>query len=65
MPPGLKPNDVLAFVILDVCIILAVARLLGGLAQKVKQPRVVGEIVAGVLLGPTLLGATVFSWGSP
>jgi Kef-type K+ transport system membrane component KefB len=59
---GLKPDFVLAFVLLDITIILVVARLLGRLFVRIGQPRVVGEIVAGILLGPTLLGATVFTW---
>ena len=36
--------------------IIAVTRLVGGLAARVHQPRVVGEIAAGILLGPSLLG---------
>lgn len=59
---GLAPTDVLAFVLLDLAIILGMARLLGALFLKIRQPRVVGEIVAGVLLGPTLLGAKVLAW---
>jgi Kef-type K+ transport system membrane component KefB len=62
MLSGLSTDFVLAFVLLDIAVILVVARLLGGLATRVGQPRVVGEIVAGVLLGPSLLGATVFRW---
>jgi len=62
MRPGLSPEQVLGFVLLDIAIILLVARLVGRLANKVGQPTVVGEIVAGVLLGPSLLGATVFTW---
>ncbi|MFI7672094.1 cation:proton antiporter [Actinophytocola sp. NPDC049390] len=38
-------------------VILAATTVCGRLAMLVKQPRVVGEMVAGVLLGPTLLGA--------
>lgn len=64
-PPGLTPDLVIPFVILDVVIILIVARLVGGLAVRIGQPRVVGEIVAGVLLGPTLLGTTVWTWSQP
>ena len=60
--PGLTPDQVLGFVLLDIAIILLVARLLGRLANKIGQPTVVGEIIAGVLLGPSLLGATVFTW---
>ncbi|HEX9252304.1 MAG TPA: cation:proton antiporter [Ignavibacteriaceae bacterium] len=36
--------------------LLLFARLLGELAQRFGQPAVVGEILAGILLGPTLLG---------
>jgi len=39
-----------------VCVILLAATVCGRLAQRVGQPRVVGEMVSGVLLGPTLLG---------
>ncbi|MFC4536330.1 cation:proton antiporter [Sphaerisporangium dianthi] len=42
--------------LLDLVIVLAAARLLGALARRIGQPPVIGEIVAGVLLGPTLLG---------
>ncbi|PSL55929.1 transporter (CPA2 family) [Saccharothrix carnea] len=38
-------------------VVLAATTLCGRLAMLVKQPRVVGEMVAGVLLGPALLGA--------
>ena len=43
---------------LQVTVILAVARITGYLAQRyLMQPRVVGEMIAGVLLGPSLFGA--------
>lgn len=37
-------------------IMLLAGRLFSELARKVRQPAVVGEILAGILLGPTLLG---------
>lgn len=37
-------------------IVLVATTLCGRLAMLVRQPRVVGEMVAGVLLGPSLLG---------
>jgi len=37
-------------------VILAVCRGVGALARKIGQPQVVGEMIAGVLLGPSLLG---------
>ena len=36
--------------------LLAVARLLGAAARRWGQPVVVGELAAGVLLGPSVLG---------
>jgi Kef-type K+ transport system membrane component KefB len=41
---------------LSLGVLLAVARLLGELAQRFHQPAVVGELFAGVLLGPTVFG---------
>lgn len=40
----------------DVAIILVVAKLFGILARKCKAPQVVGEIIAGLLIGPCVLG---------
>lgn len=42
---------------LQVCLILVVAILLGRLAEKFGQSRVIGEIAAGLLLGSSVLGA--------
>jgi Kef-type K+ transport system membrane component KefB len=64
--PGLAPDLVGAFLIADLAVILVAARLVGTAGRRwLGQPTVVGEIVAGVLLGPSLLGATVFSWDEP
>ncbi len=41
-------------VFFDLALIFGLARGLGRLAELMKQPPVVGEIIAGVLLGPTL-----------
>lgn len=40
----------------DLAIILIAAKLLGLLAKKLKAPQVVGQIVAGLLIGPSVLG---------
>ena len=42
--------------VLQITVILAVCRLTGSLFRKFHQPRVVGEMFAGILLGPSLLG---------
>ena len=59
---SLTPDQVLGFVLLDLVVILVVARAMGAMFKRVGQPTVVGEIVGGILLGPTLLGRTVFAW---
>lgn len=41
---------------LQLAIILGVCRLVGFLARKIGQPQVVGEMIAGVLMGPTFFG---------
>jgi len=38
-------------------VIIVAARMLGALFRRFGQPQVMGEIVAGILLGPSLLGA--------
>ncbi|MFC0599005.1 cation:proton antiporter [Streptomyces palmae] len=45
--------------LLALALIAAVARLGGAAARRCGQPAVVGEIVAGILLGPTVLPAQV------
>src|SRR5229473_905333 len=37
-------------------LLLAAARILGHLFERLRQPKVIGEILAGVVLGPSLLG---------
>lgn len=58
-PEVLAPQAVVAYVLADLVIILTAARLVGGLFVRLNQPRVVGEIIAGVLIGPTVLGGTL------
>ncbi len=50
-------NKLVAAVFLAIAIVLIVARLFGVVAVKVGQPRVMGEVIAGLVLGPSLLGA--------
>jgi Kef-type K+ transport system membrane component KefB len=43
-------------IIINIILILLVAWLLGDLFQRLRLPRLLGELVAGLLLGPPLLG---------
>jgi len=43
-------------VLFDIFLIFASAKLLGELFERFRQPAVVGEVLAGLLLGPYLLG---------
>lgn len=45
-----------ADVIGDVAIVLGVSSLLGAVARRCGQPTVIGQIIVGILLGPSLLG---------
>jgi Kef-type K+ transport system membrane component KefB len=42
--------------LIQLAVMLLAARVFAEIAQKFKQPAVVGEILAGILLGPTILG---------
>ena len=42
---------------LAIAAVILAARLVGSLIARLSQPRVMGEVLAGILLGPTLLGA--------
>ena len=53
--PKLK-FDVLVHVLLALAVVIVTARALGSLFAKLKQPPVIGEVLAGILLGPSLLG---------
>lgn len=46
----------LAILLLQIVTIILFARLLGWFCKKLDQPSVIGEIAAGIILGPSLLG---------
>jgi Kef-type K+ transport system membrane component KefB len=52
----MTPAQLSAAFFLQVFVILAVCRLVGMLARKFGQPQVVGEMIAGVIMGPSLFG---------
>jgi Kef-type K+ transport system membrane component KefB len=49
-------TEALMHVLLAMLVVILAARVLGAVFQKIHQPPVIGEIVAGIMLGPSLLG---------
>jgi len=59
--PGM-PN--LFTLVLQIAVVLTACRLTGALFRKIQQPRVVGEMFAGIMLGPSLLGWIAPHWSA-
>lgn len=55
--PGAHAGSVVWKLLAASAVIIVASRLVGALFRKMGQPHVIGEIVAGILLGPSLLGA--------
>ncbi len=49
-------HNPIALLLIQAMVIIPLARLLGTLFSKIGQPMVIGEIIAGLLLGPSFLG---------
>jgi Kef-type K+ transport system membrane component KefB len=49
-------TDVLLDVLLALVVVIIAARICGALCKRLNQPPVIGEVIAGILLGPSLLG---------
>ena len=49
-------DDPLAILLAQIVMIILVARLFGWIFKKIGQPTVIGEIIAGIVLGPSLVG---------
>ncbi len=65
--PGLGDANLLTFLV-QVLLLLGLARAFGEICRRFGQPRLTGEILVGVLLGPTLLqraAPQVYSWLFP
>jgi Kef-type K+ transport system membrane component KefB/nucleotide-binding universal stress UspA family protein len=43
-------------VLIQVLLVIGLSRLMGQVCRTIKQPLVIGEIIAGIMLGPSLLG---------
>src|SRR6185369_8462997 len=55
-------DQLLLLVLFQVGLIIAISRLLGVLFRRAHQPQVIGEVVAGILLGPSFFGALAPDW---
>lgn len=53
--PKLAHGDVL-FLLIQISILLITARILGEVARRFRQPTVIGELFAGIIIGPTFIG---------
>ncbi|MFO7861941.1 MAG: cation:proton antiporter [Desulfosalsimonas sp.] len=51
----LNPHQIMVL-FFSLGILLGTARILGEIAQRLHQPSILGELIAGVILGPTILG---------
>ncbi|MDT4947399.1 MAG: hypothetical protein QOH14_4132 [Pseudonocardiales bacterium] len=49
-------NEQIGSIVVLLLVLISAAHLFGYLFARLRQPRVIGEIAAGILLGPTLLG---------
>jgi Kef-type K+ transport system membrane component KefB len=49
-------SNILVHVVVAMAAVIALGRLLGILLSRVRQPPVIGEVLAGIMLGPSLLG---------
>src|SRR5438105_5158780 len=52
-------HNLLFLLLLQVALIVALSRAMGLLFARMRQPQVIGEMVAGIMLGPSLFG---FFW---
>jgi Kef-type K+ transport system membrane component KefB len=53
--PVTEPSE--AIFIAQIVLLLLVARLLGEIMQRIGQPAVMGQLIAGIVLGPSVCGA--------
>jgi Kef-type K+ transport system membrane component KefB/nucleotide-binding universal stress UspA family protein len=51
------PESSLAVFVAEVGVLLVVGRIMGEVAQRIGQPPVMGQLIGGLLLGPSVLGA--------
>ncbi|PZV07183.1 MAG: sodium:proton antiporter [Leptolyngbya sp.] len=58
----MSPTDIVIHVLVAILVVIGLSRLVGYGFNQIKQPLVIGEIVAGIMLGPSLLGWLAPTW---
>ncbi len=53
---------IVVLILVELLVVIGFSRLIGLGFEKIKQPLVIGEIVAGIMLGPSLLGWLAPAW---
>ena len=59
---GKLSADALVQLLIQLTLMLVMGRIFAEAARRLRQPAVVGEIIAGIILGPTILGMIEPSW---
>jgi Kef-type K+ transport system membrane component KefB len=55
-PTAVAQPGIFVHVLIALIAVVAAGQVLGRLCQNIGQPSVIGEVIAGILLGPSLLG---------
>ncbi len=59
---GRLSHDAVVHLLVQLSVMLLAARIFSEIARRLKQPGIVGEIIAGILLGPTVMGMIQPEW---
>jgi len=59
---GKLSNDALVQLLIQLSVMLLMGRIFAEISRRLKQPAVVGEIVAGIIIGPTIMGMIQPGW---
>lgn len=59
---GSLTHQAVVHLLMQLSVMLLMARLFAEIARRLKQPAVVGEIIAGIILGPTVMGMLWPEW---
>jgi Kef-type K+ transport system membrane component KefB len=59
---GKLPHDAVVQLLIQLSVMLLMGRLFAEIARRLNQPAVVGELIAGIILGPTIMGMLQPGW---